>query len=186
MLNFFAIFGHSVQNWCGLTIPGFSPSVVVCPDLLVFVEYASQRLHLYFGQLQHIWIPPIAWSRQGTADAPLHYVVLLDMLIDAYHLHFQPWIMWDPTLTLQVTKILKAFIDEVSMSTFGWPKPPGTKIMVIKPYEETAPRHFTYQEVAQPNPWSIRYGRRPSSTKKCSNAHICHVVKQGCYIALSF
>jgi len=53
---------------------------------------------------------------QGAADAALQYIVLSDMLIDAYHEHIQPSLIPDPTLTLTITKSIKAFIDDVAMS----------------------------------------------------------------------
>ncbi len=53
---------------------------------------------------------------QGAADAALRYIVLSDTLIDAYHAHIQPSIIPDPTLTLTITKSIKAFIDDVAMS----------------------------------------------------------------------
>jgi len=56
---------------------------------------------------------------QGTADAALWYIALLDTLINAYHTKIQPWIIQDPTLTLMVIKSLKAFIDDVAMSAGG-------------------------------------------------------------------
>jgi len=54
---------------------------------------------------------------QGAADATLHYIVLFDSLIDAYHSQFQPRILHDPTLTMQIIKSIKAFINDVVMST---------------------------------------------------------------------
>jgi len=54
---------------------------------------------------------------QGTADAALHYIALSDSLIDAYHSYFQPRILHDPTLTMQIIKSIKAFIDDVVMLT---------------------------------------------------------------------
>jgi len=53
---------------------------------------------------------------QGAANAALRYIVLSDMLINAYHAHIQPSIIPDPTLTLTITKSIKAFIDDVAMS----------------------------------------------------------------------
>jgi len=53
---------------------------------------------------------------QGAADAALRYIALSDSLIDAYHSKFQPRILHDPTLTLQIIKSIKAFIDDVAMS----------------------------------------------------------------------
>jgi len=55
-------------------------------------------------------------ASQGAADATLHYIVLSDMLIDAYHSHFQPWTIQDPTLTITILKSIKACIDDVVMS----------------------------------------------------------------------
>jgi len=56
---------------------------------------------------------------QGTADTALHYIILSDTLIDAYHAKIQPWIIPDPTLTFLVIKSMKAFIDNVAMSADG-------------------------------------------------------------------
>jgi len=53
---------------------------------------------------------------QGAADAALRYIALSDVLIDAYHAHIQPSVIRDPTLTITVTKSIKAFIDDVVMS----------------------------------------------------------------------
>jgi len=53
---------------------------------------------------------------QGAADAALRYIALSDSLIDTYHSHFQPRILHDPTLTMQIIKSIKAFIDDVVMS----------------------------------------------------------------------
>jgi len=55
-------------------------------------------------------------ARQGAVDAALHYIALSDSLINAYHSQFQPHILHDPTLTLQIIKSIKAFIDDVAMS----------------------------------------------------------------------
>jgi len=49
-------------------------------------------------------------------DAALCYIVLSDSLIDAYHLHFQLQVLHNPTLTMQIIKSIKAFIDNVVMS----------------------------------------------------------------------
>jgi len=54
---------------------------------------------------------------QGAADAALCYIALSDSLIDAYHSYFQPRILHDPTLTMQIIKSIKAFIDDMVMST---------------------------------------------------------------------
>jgi len=56
---------------------------------------------------------------QGAANAALCYIVLSEMLVDAYHLHFQPWTMHDPTLTMTLLKSIKVFIDDVAMSAGG-------------------------------------------------------------------
>jgi len=64
---------------------------------------------------QHPW----HGAGQGAADAALRYIALSDSLIDAYHSKIQPWIINDPTLTLQIVKSLKAFIDDVAMSISG-------------------------------------------------------------------
>jgi len=55
---------------------------------------------------------------QGAADAALHYIVLSDTLIDAYHAHIQPSIIPGPTLTLTITKSIKSFIDDFAMSAY--------------------------------------------------------------------
>jgi len=41
---------------------------------------------------------------QGMGDAALCYIVLSDMLIDAFHLHFRLWTMHDLTLTITILK----------------------------------------------------------------------------------
>jgi len=56
---------------------------------------------------------------QGAADAALHYIVLSNALIVAYHTRIQPWIITDPTLTMTIVKSLKAFIDNMAMSVGG-------------------------------------------------------------------
>jgi len=53
---------------------------------------------------------------QGAADAAICYIVLSDSLIDAYHSQFQPRILHNPTLTLQIIKSIKAFINDIAMS----------------------------------------------------------------------
>jgi len=53
---------------------------------------------------------------QGAVDAALRYIALSDSLIDAYHSQFQPCVLHDPTMTLQLIKSIKAFIDDVAMS----------------------------------------------------------------------
>jgi len=55
---------------------------------------------------------------QGVADAALHYIVLSDTLIDAFHKRFHPWALKEPTATITVLKSLKAFIDNVAMSVY--------------------------------------------------------------------
>jgi len=64
---------------------------------------------------QHPW----HGAGQGMADAALHYIILSDSLIDAYHDQIQPWIISDPTLTLTIIKSLKAFIDDITMLADG-------------------------------------------------------------------
>jgi len=73
----------------------------------VSVEYNTFEQHPWHG------------AGQGAADAALRYIVLSDTLIDAYHDLLQPWIISDPTTTLQVIKSLKAFIDDMAMSVGG-------------------------------------------------------------------
>jgi len=58
---------------------------------------------------QHPW----HGARQGAADAALCYIVLSDMLIDAYHTQVAPTMMRDPTTMLEVLRSLKAFINDV-------------------------------------------------------------------------
>jgi len=61
---------------------------------------------------------------QGAVDAALHYIVLSDLLIDAYNAKVQPWTILDPMLTLPILKSLKAFINDVVMlagSQTLWP-----------------------------------------------------------------
>jgi len=58
---------------------------------------------------QHPW----HGAGQGTADAALRYIVLLDMLIDAYHAKVAPTMMHDPTKSIVIIRSLKAFIDDV-------------------------------------------------------------------------
>jgi len=53
---------------------------------------------------------------QGAADTAIRYIVLSDSLIDTYHEHFQPRVLHDPTMTMQIIKSIKAFIDDVAMS----------------------------------------------------------------------
>jgi len=45
---------------------------------------------------------------QGVVDAALHYIILLDTLINAYHVLIQPWVISDPTMTLLILKNLKS------------------------------------------------------------------------------
>jgi len=49
----------------------------------------------------------------------LRYIALSDSLIDAYHSKIQKWAIQDPTLTLNVFKSMKAFIDNVTTSVGG-------------------------------------------------------------------
>jgi len=77
--------------------------------------------HKYGGSANYNTFDQHPWhgTGQGTADAALRYIVLLDTLIDAYHDLLQPWIITTPTTTLQVIISLKAFIDNVAMSIGG-------------------------------------------------------------------
>jgi len=61
--------------------------------------------------------PPWHGAGQGAADAALRYIALSDSLINPYHSQFQPCILQDPTLTMQIIKSIKAFIDDMAMST---------------------------------------------------------------------
>jgi len=58
---------------------------------------------------QHPW----HGASQGAADAALHYIILLDTLIDAYHTKVAPTMMLNPTATIEVIRSLKAFIYDV-------------------------------------------------------------------------
>jgi len=59
--------------------------------------------------LQHPW----HGAGQGAADVALRYIVLLDTLINAYHMTVTPQMMHDPTTFLTIQCSLKAFIDDV-------------------------------------------------------------------------
>ncbi len=54
---------------------------------------------------------------QGAADTALCYIALSDVLIDAYHDHIQLSTIQDPTKNLKVVNSIKAFIDDIAMST---------------------------------------------------------------------
>jgi len=53
---------------------------------------------------------------QGTANAALWYITLLDVLVDAYYDHIQPSTLQDPTRNIEVIQSIKAFTDNVAMS----------------------------------------------------------------------
>jgi len=50
---------------------------------------------------------------QGAADAVLHYIVLSNTLIDAYHTKIALQLLHDLAHLIEVMRILKAFIDDV-------------------------------------------------------------------------
>ncbi len=79
----------------------------VCHKYGVSKDYNTFNHHPWHG------------AGQGAADAALHYIILSDTLIDAYHTKIQPWVIHNPTLTLQIIKSQKAFIDNVAMSANG-------------------------------------------------------------------
>jgi len=79
----------------------------VCHEYGVTKDYNTFNHHPWHG------------AGQGAADAALHYIILSDTLIDAYHTKIQPWVIHNPSLTLQIIKSLKAFIDNVAMSANG-------------------------------------------------------------------
>jgi len=58
---------------------------------------------------QHPWHS----ASQGAANVVLWYIVLLDILIDAYHTKVAPSMMHDPTTLVQIQCSLKAFINDV-------------------------------------------------------------------------
>jgi len=58
---------------------------------------------------QHPW----HGAGQGAADAALHYIVLSDTIIDAYHSKIAPSCLQDPTKAIIILRSLKAFIDDV-------------------------------------------------------------------------
>jgi len=47
------------------------------------------------------------------ADAALHYIVLSDTLINAYHTKIAPQMLMNPTRNLEIICSLKAFIDDI-------------------------------------------------------------------------
>jgi len=66
---------------------------------------------------QHTW----HGAGQGAADAALWYIVLLDMLIDAYHSRIAPNSLHDPMKMIPVLRSLKAFIDDVVLHATDGP-----------------------------------------------------------------
>jgi len=64
----------------------------------------------YNTYTQHPW----HGAGQGAADAALRYIVLSNT---PYHSKIQPHVIKDPMLTLQIMESIKAFIDDVKMST---------------------------------------------------------------------
>jgi len=77
-----------------------------------YVRHKYGVSHDYNTYADHPW----HGAGQGAADAALRYIVLSDTLVDAYHSHFKPWEIHDPTLTITIIKSIKAFIDDVAMS----------------------------------------------------------------------
>jgi len=77
-----------------------------------YVQHKYGVLEDYNTFDQHLW----HGAGQGTADAALQYIALLDSLIDTYHSKIQLWIITDPMLTIVIVKSMKAFIDNVAMS----------------------------------------------------------------------
>jgi len=77
-----------------------------------YVRHKYGVSHDYNTYADHPW----HGAGQGAADAALRYIVLSDTLVDAYHSHFKPWTIQDPTLTITILKSIKAFIDDVAMS----------------------------------------------------------------------
>jgi len=69
----------------------------------VLSEYNTYEQHPWHG------------AGQGAADAALHYIALLDVLIDAYHERVQPSTIHDLTGTIAIIKSIKAFINDVAM-----------------------------------------------------------------------
>jgi len=80
-----------------------------------YVRHKYKVSHDFNAAKAHPWHS----AGQGAVDAALQYIVLSDSLIDAYHSHYQPWMMHDPTLTMTLLKSIKAFIDDVAMSAGG-------------------------------------------------------------------
>ncbi len=63
----------------------------------------------YNSYSQHPWHGVV----HGMVDTALHYIVLSDMLIGAYHEKIAPNMLHDPMTMIQIQRSLKAFIDDV-------------------------------------------------------------------------
>jgi len=70
---------------------------------------------------------------QGAANVALCYIALSDTLIDTYHSQIQPSIFHDPTLTLMITKSIKALIVSI-----WW----QLGLMVVKTSVKIVTAHF--------------------------------------------
>jgi len=73
----------------------------ICHKFGVLKEYNTYSQHPWHG------------TGQGVADAALWYIVLSDILIDAYYTKIAPHMLHDPMTLIQIQHSLKAFIDDV-------------------------------------------------------------------------
>jgi len=106
-LNLQYCFNYMVEACCNLACRRHG----VADD---YLKLLAQTHHLmkYNTFKTHPW----HGAGQGAADVVLQCIALSDSLINAYHSQFQPCVLHDPTLTLQIIKSIKAFIDNVAMS----------------------------------------------------------------------
>jgi len=78
----------------------------------------------HIKQLQYLPTAPMAWRRQGAADAALCYIVLSDMVINTYHTKITPTGLTDPLRAITILHSLKAFIDDVVLHASDRPHAP--------------------------------------------------------------
>jgi len=79
--------------------------------------------HKFFISCDYSTFAQHPWHRagQGAADVALHYIVILDTVIDAYHSKTAPSCLHDPTKVILILHSLKAFINNVVLHTSDGP-----------------------------------------------------------------
>jgi len=98
--------------------------------------------------VQHPW----HGAGQGAADAALQYIVLSDMIIDAYHSKIAPIGLTDPLKAITITQSLKAFINDVVLHAADGP---------------LAPFNDLVQHASKQIQWWDQLVKVTGNTKKC-------------------